>query len=109
MKEGESTPITFVTTGMLLRYFVGGSLMFQDCTHIVIDEVHERSVDSDVCCYFARKLLAEMPNLRVVLMSATMQHSMYRDYFNNGSDDFGDLECLSVGVKTIYVANSSII
>ena len=103
VKEGAvSSNITFVTTGYLVRLLVG-NLNIASYTHIIIDEVHERSVDSDVCCYFVRELLASHPTLRVILMSATMQYQLYRDYFNCAGGDYGDLECMSVGVRRFPV------
>jgi ATP-dependent RNA helicase DHX29 len=42
-------------------------------THIIIDEVHERSLDSDLLCLVLKLMHANMPNLRLLLMSATLQ------------------------------------
>ena len=87
-----------------MRYFVANNVLFS-YTHIIIDEVHERSVDSDVCCYFARDLLSRHPTLRVILMSATIHSELYRNYFASTPDDdcmcseYGDMEVLSVGVR----------
>ena len=61
---GPSTALWYVTTGYLVRLCAHRSESFVDHTHIVIDEVHERSIDSDLLCFFARKLLRQYPHLR---------------------------------------------
>ena len=44
-------------------------------THVVIDEVHGRTIDGDLLCLVVRKLLLKWPDgqLKVILMSATLQ------------------------------------
>ena len=49
---------------------------------VVLVQVHERSVDTDVLCLLTRRLVERHPHLRVVLMSATLCADLYRDYFN---------------------------
>jgi hypothetical protein len=44
--------------------------------------VHERSVDGDILCLLARRVLVQLPHIKVVLMSATVHTSLYRDYFD---------------------------
>ena len=50
-------------------------------THVVIDEVHERDRNSDFLLVIMRRLLARRPELKLVLMGATMQRSLFEDYF----------------------------
>jgi HrpA-like RNA helicase len=53
--------------------------VFASHSHLVIDEVHERSVDSDLLCMFAKKLLDMNPSLRLILMSATVHTELYKE------------------------------
>ena len=55
--ESEATRIYFVTTGYLVRLLAHHPESFQAHTHLIIDEVHERSVDGDILCLLARRLL----------------------------------------------------
>ncbi|KKY15602.1 putative dead deah box [Phaeomoniella chlamydospora] len=85
-----ATKITFMTTGVLLRrlqsFDMSGSL--QDISHIVVDEVHERSLDTDFLLALLRDALQDNPHLRVVLMSATLDAKAFIDYFG-GSREVG--------------------
>ncbi|CAK8563714.1 unnamed protein product [Lathyrus sativus] len=50
---------------------------------IILDEVHERSVESDLVLVCVKQFLLKNNDLRVVLMSATADISRYRDYFRD--------------------------
>jgi HrpA-like RNA helicase len=52
-------------------------------THVVVDEVHERSLDSDFLLILLRRLLAKRKDLKVILMSATVNAQLFSSYFNN--------------------------
>jgi HrpA-like RNA helicase len=48
---------------------------------IVVDEVHERSLDTDVLVGIVRRMLKDNMKARVVLMSATMDGDRFGRYF----------------------------
>lgn len=77
----KKTQACFVTTGYLVRLLANHPERFDECTHLIIDEVHERSVDTDVLCLLCRRLLETNTRIRLVLMSATLATKMYIDYF----------------------------
>lgn len=80
--ETNKTQAWFVTTGYLTRLLANHPERFDDCTHLVIDEVHERSVDTDILCLLCRRLLETNKTIRLVLMSATLATKLYKDYFS---------------------------
>ena len=84
--ESNRTQVHFVTTGYLVRLLANHPERFDDCTHLVIDEVHERSVDTDILCLLCRRLLVRNKDIRLVLMSATLATKMYQEYFNVHND-----------------------
>lgn len=97
--QGSNTVIHFVTTGYLVRLAGNQPEAFRNHTHLIIDEVHERSIDGDLLCLLAMRLLHSHPNLRLILMSATLHTELYHSYFSIFSPD----EPLSVGVRRFPV------
>jgi len=85
LKEHETskTRCWFVTTGYVVRLLANHPGWFDSHTHLVIDEVHERSVDTDILCLLCRRLLNSHPTIRLVLMSATLVAELYSQYFGS--------------------------
>ena len=50
-------------------------------THIILDEIHERTTDIDFGMFLARELARKLPELKIVLMSATLQGKLFVKYF----------------------------
>ena len=77
-----ATRLLFCTTGVLLRQLQNDSAL--NClTHIVIDEVHERNLDTDVLLAVLKEELKKNKKLKVVLMSATMDADRFAAYWGN--------------------------
>lgn len=53
---------------------------FQDITHVVLDEVHERTIDSDFLLIVLRRLMEKRPDLKLILMSATVDAQRFSTY-----------------------------
>ena len=73
--------LVYATTGIVLR-MLEGSNDLKDITHIVLDEVHERTIDSDFLLIVLRKLMAKRPDLKVILMSATVDGDRFSKYLD---------------------------
>ncbi|KAI0320072.1 P-loop containing nucleoside triphosphate hydrolase protein [Amylostereum chailletii] len=80
-KQTEKTKLLFCTTGVVLRRLSTGDSL-GDVTHVIVDEVHERSVDGDFLLLELKELLAHHPTLKVILMSATINHETFIKYFD---------------------------
>lgn len=81
-KKSADTRLMFCTTGLLLRRLQTDK-MLDDVSHIVVDEVHERDINSDFLLIILRDLLAVRPDLKLVLMSATLNADLFSRYFGN--------------------------
>jgi ATP-dependent RNA helicase DHX29 len=79
-RVSQSTRLTFCTTGILLRRLESDPQL-ANVTHVVVDEVHERTVESDFLVYLLRRLVTRRPDLRVVLMSATADAAHFAAFF----------------------------
>ncbi|KAF8006737.1 hypothetical protein BT93_K0903 [Corymbia citriodora subsp. variegata] len=75
--------IAFKTAGVLLDEIPKKGLNALDYKAIILDEVHERSVESDLLLIYVKQFLLENNDVRVVLMSATADIAKYRDYFGD--------------------------
>ncbi|RKP02031.1 hypothetical protein CXG81DRAFT_11285, partial [Caulochytrium protostelioides] len=72
--------ITFVTEGLLLRQLTENPTL-DGITHIILDEVHERELSMDLLLILLRRLRLQRPDIRLILMSATAETTLFQDYF----------------------------
>eukprot|EP00727_Mastigamoeba_balamuthi_P000815 m51a1_g10730 putative atp-dependent rna helicase tdrd9-like (1253) ;mRNA; r:280442-285705 len=80
MHKGVQTRLLFVTTGVLKQYLALPRRIGQ-FTHIVVDEVHERHIDTDICLALLRQFVNEHPTVKVALMSATIDPIKFQRHF----------------------------
>ncbi|KAF7243228.1 ATP-dependent DNA/RNA helicase DHX36 [Varanus komodoensis] len=52
-------------------------------SHIILDEIHERNLQSDVLMTIIKDLLSIRLDLKVILMSATLNAEKFSEYFDN--------------------------
>jgi ATP-dependent RNA helicase DHX57 len=61
---------------------VQGDCLLKGVSHIFVDEIHERDINSDFLLIILKRLLPFRPNLKVILMSATLNAAMFAGYFS---------------------------
>ncbi|KAL1310940.1 hypothetical protein AAFC00_001163 [Neodothiora populina] len=76
------TRLVYATVGIVLR-MLESAKGIDDVTHLVIDEIHERSIDTDFLLIVLQSLLLRRPDLKVVLMSATVDAQRFSSYLGN--------------------------
>ncbi|MGH0115700.1 UNVERIFIED_CONTAM: hypothetical protein FKN15_046885 [Acipenser sinensis] len=78
----EQTVIKYMTDGILLRE----SLRESDLDHysaIIMDEAHERSLNTDVLFGLLREVVARRSDLKLIVTSATMDSDKFAAFFGN--------------------------
>ncbi|XP_036860895.2 probable ATP-dependent RNA helicase DHX34 [Manis javanica] len=77
-----ATKIVFLTVGLLLRQIQREPSLPQYQV-LIVDEVHERHLHNDFLLGVLRRLLPRRPDLKVILMSATINISLFSSYFGS--------------------------
>ncbi|CAN3374884.1 hypothetical protein DIURU_002603 [Diutina rugosa] len=77
------TKLKYLTDGMLLREIMLDDKL-QKYSTIIIDEAHERTVLTDLILGFLKSMLSSTrPDLKVVIMSATLNAELFSQFFDN--------------------------
>lgn len=72
------------SSGFLLKRLVSRQIdKYENITHLIIDEVHEREKDTDLILAAVKEELKTNKTMKVILMSATMDTKKFSDYFNH--------------------------
>ncbi|KAL2095688.1 hypothetical protein ACEWY4_007836 [Coilia grayii] len=74
--------VLYCTTGIILQWLRSDPHL-SSISHLVLDEIHERNLQSDVLLVIVKDLLAVRDDLKVVLMSATLNAEKFSKYFGN--------------------------
>uniref|UniRef100_A0A8D2JBX4 RNA helicase n=1 Tax=Varanus komodoensis TaxID=61221 RepID=A0A8D2JBX4_VARKO len=72
--------VMFCTVGVLLRKLEAG---IRGISHVIVDEIHERDINTDFLLVVLRDVVQAYPEVRIILMSATIDTSMFCEYFFN--------------------------
>ncbi|KAL8188607.1 hypothetical protein R6Q57_029895 [Mikania cordata] len=78
--KGRDTRLLFCTTGILLRRLLLDRSL-QGVTHVIVDEIHERGMNEDFLLIVLKELLLHRPELKLILMSATLNAELFSSYF----------------------------
>ncbi|CAI8607078.1 unnamed protein product [Vicia faba] len=78
--RGKNTHLLFCTSGILLRRLLSDRNL-SGITHVFVDEIHERGMNEDFLLIVLKDLLPRRRDLRLVLMSATLNAELFSNYF----------------------------
>ncbi|XP_061734517.1 ATP-dependent DNA/RNA helicase DHX36 [Nerophis ophidion] len=74
--------VLYCTTGIILQWLRSDPHL-SSISHLVLDEIHERSLHSDVLLTIVKDLLDFREDLKIILMSATLNAEKFSKYFDN--------------------------
>lgn len=85
---GKKTKIIYTTDFYLLEKFAREKDL-KDCCCIMIDEAHERTINTDILLFLLRELCTKRKNnLKVIITSATIDYIKFLDYFNASNTQY---------------------
>jgi len=103
VSDKDRTRILYMTDGMLFRETLVDPLLSRYSV-IMIDEVHERSVYTDLLLGILKKIMKKRPSLRIIVSSATLDATKFLDYFSNGTSHGATVVSLEGRMYPVEVA-----
>lgn len=94
--SGRGTKLKFVTEGILIKQLQSDALLphrraltsrLKQYSCVIMDEVHERHISTDMLLGMLRIIAAQRSDFRIVIMSATMDPQQFIDFFEKPLGD----------------------
>jgi ATP-dependent RNA helicase DDX35 len=88
-QSGLQTQIKYVTDGILLQEAASatGDPLLSQYSVVMIDEAHERTLQSDAVMGLLPKIRKHRPELRIIVCSATIDAQQFLDFFTNSTTE----------------------
>lgn len=83
---GPKTIMKYMTDGMLLREAMNDHNLSRYST-IMLDEAHERTMATDILMGLLKEVVLRRPDLKIIIMSATLDAQKFQRYFTVGDTE----------------------
>lgn len=103
--SSNKTMLTFTTPGSLKSKITGIDPYLSEYNCLIIDEIHERSIQTDQLLLLIKEIFVHRPDFKLILMSATVDLSIFKEYFtvkSNFTYNEIEIEGSSFEVKIYY-------
>eukprot|EP00536_Pseudo-nitzschia_multiseries_P008777 jgi/Psemu1/241501/estExt_Genewise1.C_2300002 len=80
-RTSEATKIIYVTDGILLREATLSDPLLSRYSTVMVDEAHERNLNSDALLGLLKKIRRKRPDLRIIVCSATIDAQDFLNFF----------------------------
>lgn len=74
--------IKYCTSGVLVRKLIDSPSLV-GISHVIVDEIHERSLELEMLLRFLKELASLRRDFKLIVMSATMDTTIYKDYLQD--------------------------
>lgn len=98
--HSSNTKLLYCTDGTLVSRLLSDPEL-RDFDAVIIDEAHERKINIDFLLFLLRNVLIARPEFKLVIMSATIDESLFRNYYNEFKYKY-----IEIGAKTNYPIES---
>ena len=86
-KTSENTKIVYATDGILLREATLSDPLLSRYSVVMVDEAHERNLNSDALLGLLKKIRRKRQDLRIVVCSATIDAEAFLEFFAPKKDE----------------------
>ena len=90
--SSSKSKLLYCTDGLILATILSGDSILSEYQGIIIDEAHERHVQIDMLLKLIKDILPIRPDFKLIIMSATINATIFRNYFNVKGIKFGEME-----------------
>ncbi|KAG8200740.1 hypothetical protein JTE90_022345 [Oedothorax gibbosus] len=82
----KETKIKYMTEGMLINEMMADPLL-RSYSAIMLDEIHERSLNGDIIMGLLKKIIKKRPSLKLIISSATFEAETIYKFFNKNETE----------------------